>query len=373
MRDFLAEKTPTVTQGARLTELPWRCGRPWATGHLALAGPEPPIAAPEPHGAPNSTDLARGSGRAWLGLWFEALSCLPLASEEAAGATQSRRPTTRSRPTTRRSMVVLKLGMPLVLLRNMSDGLMNGSRLILIGIEHHVLRCRVLSGRRMGHVVYLPRFTFPHEGPDQPLKWSRRQFPVKPCWAFTITKSQGQTFASVMVCLAQFTGDSPEDFTVDAADCFAHGQLYVALSRCGDPEKVCVYTTAERLAKGTALNVVYPEALPCGEAGQQTGRYSGPVQYWPSTSDVMIDSDVVYDPRAHIDERDESGAFLCQPLEVPWHGYVFDNVNREMWQGNEVTPHEMAINCRMDETDEFLENVLNGMLSECDECDMNDM
>ena len=38
-----------------------------------------------------STWAMRGLGR-----WFEALNCLPLASEEAAGATQSHRPTTRS-------------------------------------------------------------------------------------------------------------------------------------------------------------------------------------------------------------------------------------------------------------------------------------
>ena len=43
------------------------------------------------------------------------------------------------------------------------------------------------------------------------------QFPLKPAWAITIHKSQGLTF---------------EKAVIDAQDAFAHGQVYVALSRC---------------------------------------------------------------------------------------------------------------------------------------------
>ena len=46
---------------------------------------------------------------------------------------------------------------------------------------------------------------------------SFNQYPLKPAWAITIHKSQGLTFDKAVI---------------DAQAAFAHGQVYVALSRC---------------------------------------------------------------------------------------------------------------------------------------------
>jgi len=44
------------------------------------------------------------------------------------------------------------------------------------------------------------------------------QFPLRPAWAITIHKSQGKTFDKTIIDMGR--------------GAFAHGQLYVALSRC---------------------------------------------------------------------------------------------------------------------------------------------
>jgi len=52
---------------------------------------------------------------------------------------------------------------------------------------------------------------------SQKVVGSFNQYPLKPAWAITIHKSQGLTFDKAVI---------------DAQDAFAHGQVYVALSRC---------------------------------------------------------------------------------------------------------------------------------------------
>ena len=57
--------------------------------------------------------------------------------------------------------------------------------------------------------------------PTLPLEFERKQFPIRACFAMTSNKSQGQTIGTVGIYL-------PTDF-------FAHGQLYVAMSRVQSP------------------------------------------------------------------------------------------------------------------------------------------
>ena len=144
----------------------------------------------------------------------------------------------------------LKVGVPIVLLRNMhkQSGLMNGTRLIVRAFMTRVIEAQIVTGSHAGQIALIPRLNMTSSGVDQPFTLRRRQFPVRLAFAMSINKAQGQTFDSVGIHLP-----SP---------CFSHGQLYVAMSRVGKANgvKVC---TAEEQSGGVmhTLNPVWPELL----------------------------------------------------------------------------------------------------------------
>ncbi|MBW0548783.1 hypothetical protein O181_088498 [Austropuccinia psidii MF-1] len=114
----------------------------------------------------------------------------------------------------------LKVKIPVILLRNLniSKGLCNGTRLMIEDIKPHVLKCLILTGPRKRKSVLIPKIKFHHEETDEhAISFSRYQFPVSLSFAITINKAQGQSFKYVGVYLN--------------TSVFAHGQLYVALSR----------------------------------------------------------------------------------------------------------------------------------------------
>jgi hypothetical protein len=148
----------------------------------------------------------------------------------------------------------LKLGVPLMLLRNLdpTNGLYNGTRMILLSWTTHVLKCRILrDGVNEAHqdnqdTVLIPRMTLDATSEDNPIPLKRRQFPVRLAFAMTINKAQGQSVKWVGLDLR--------------TPVFSHGQLYVALSRCTHPERVCaIFPEHEEGSKTT--NVVYTEVL----------------------------------------------------------------------------------------------------------------
>ena len=142
-------------------------------------------------------------------------------------------------------MLNLKPGMPLMLLRNINprQGLCNGTRLLFDKcLDNKLLQCRILES---GRVVLIPRITFIPKLNEYPFEWQRRQFPVRPSFAISINKSQGQTLKYVGVWLR--------------GQVFAHGQLYVACSRVSAPSDLKFAIMQEQ--KGTAQNVVFKEVL----------------------------------------------------------------------------------------------------------------
>ena len=152
--------------------------------------------------------------------------------------------------------LVLKPGMPLMLLRNLDpkQGLCNGVRLIFSRMMGQRIIVAKTSSDQMTKEVFIPRINLIiDETVEAPLKWRRRQFPVRPAFAQTINKVQGQTLDRVGVWL---------EFPV-----FSHGQFYVAASRVKDPKNVRFFICKEgneNCSEATIFstrNVVYTEVL----------------------------------------------------------------------------------------------------------------
>jgi ATP-dependent exoDNAse (exonuclease V) alpha subunit len=117
----------------------------------------------------------------------------------------------------------LKIGAQVMLLNNDHDGRwVNGTMAIIHKIEEEGILVKLETGE------YYPinkntwdvfEYNVDRKGALKTKTiGSFTQYPMKLAWAITIHKSQGKTFDEVMIDLGRGT--------------FAHGQLYVALSRC---------------------------------------------------------------------------------------------------------------------------------------------
>jgi hypothetical protein len=143
----------------------------------------------------------------------------------------------------------IKIGCPLILLRNLSpsNGLCNGSRMIVIGMSERVLQVRLLGGDHNGQVALIPRISLiPTSTPAFTFKIKRRQFPVRLAFAVTINRAQGQSVKYVGL-----------DLRIPV---FAHGQLYVALSRVTTKKNLRILLPNGDLDSMTN-NVVYHDIL----------------------------------------------------------------------------------------------------------------
>ena len=115
----------------------------------------------------------------------------------------------------------LKVGMPVMLIRNpdQSEGKANRTIDVLQHITKHNLQAKIVNGSHVGKMVLIPRITLISNDSTYPFHLTRRQFPVRPAFAMTINKAQGQTLQHMGLYLSKSV--------------FSHGQLYVALSRVG--------------------------------------------------------------------------------------------------------------------------------------------
>ena len=137
----------------------------------------------------------------------------------------------------------LKIGSPIMVLRSMEPlKTTNGTRCVVTRLHQNLIEATISCGPYKGEVVLLPKIPLVPSDSELPFQFRRLQFPVKPCFAMTVNKSQGQTFKAIGVDLSSAY--------------FSHGMFYMAASRVGSSTKLYLLAPNKR-----TRNVVYPEAL----------------------------------------------------------------------------------------------------------------
>ena len=124
-------------------------------------------------------------------------------------------------------------------------GLCNGSRGILTRVSSRVLEIRLIGGDHRGKTAFIPRITLTPSEKQVGICMKRCQFPVRLAFSMTINKAQGQSVDYVGLDLR--------------TDVFAHGQLYVALSRCTSSHRVKALFNPDNYDSCITKNVVYKE------------------------------------------------------------------------------------------------------------------
>lgn len=127
---------------------------------------------------------------------------------------------------------------------NFSEGLVNGQKVVLRGISPNsrVIQVELLHDNS---IVLIPRISFHAQVGRNGITFNRCQFPLRIAYSLTINKSQGQTLSRIGVDLR--------------SDCFAHGQLYVALSRAKNRHSVMILLPPDHLMNNIphVANCVY--------------------------------------------------------------------------------------------------------------------
>ena len=112
------------------------------------------------------------------------------------------------------SQLEVKIGVPLMLLRNLDPGLelCNRTRLRLMWMTNRVLHVKIISGQCAGQLAFIPRIKL-ISSKELLFELHRVQFLVRLAFAITINKSQGQSLGTVGLDLCMSV--------------FVHGQFYV--------------------------------------------------------------------------------------------------------------------------------------------------
>ena len=138
-----------------------------------------------------------------------------------------------------------------MLLRNLDSvkGHCNGTQYVIEHLHDHMIVATIACGpgAGSGKLIFIPRIAKIPSDNIFPFHMKRKQFPVRPAFAITSNKAQGQTLSHVGIYLKQ--------------GFFSHGQLYVAMSRVGSKDSLKIYSDHGIYTS----NVVYKKVLRASE------------------------------------------------------------------------------------------------------------
>ena len=90
----------------------------------------------------------------------------------------------------------LKIGTPIINIRNIQHPIMvNGTRATVSALLPNVIEAR----KHDGTIILIPRITIIPSDSNNTISFKRKQFPVKPCYAMTINRSQGQVCNTILM------------------------------------------------------------------------------------------------------------------------------------------------------------------------------
>ncbi|GFR81482.1 ATP-dependent DNA helicase pif1 [Elysia marginata] len=117
-----------------------------------------------------------------------------------------------------------------MLLRNLDpvNGHCNGTRYVIDNLHDHIIDETIACGPHAGKRIFIPRIPIIPSDNIFPFHMKRKQFPVRPAFAITASKAQGQRLEQIGIYLKNHF--------------FTHGELYIAISRVGSKRRLKILT-----------------------------------------------------------------------------------------------------------------------------------
>ncbi len=101
-------------------------------------------------------------------------------------------------------ILTVQEGYSVILLRNMPNNLVNGTRLTVVKLMQHIIDAEIATRPDKGMCVFIPRLSIiPSDTERMPFTLRRQQFPMQLAFAMTINKARGQTLQIVGVYLSK--------------------------------------------------------------------------------------------------------------------------------------------------------------------------